>query len=536
MEAARGNHFRRRRCALDHDVQQYDCAGTDTADAEHFKPRASDSVTLSLVFYTISVAMTSGLQSNSLWERVKDRNQPFFDQVFNAFDGRTLANSQVSRPSSSSPAEPPTHHPSKKEVNWAHVAVEIAVRLIVAIGSGYALMYLSRKALEGYMGSDENGGGAEHEGATYRRLASILDKRSAPDNSRKVKQRAQLPPLNHYERLMAQEVVDPDDIATGFSDIGGLDDIKREIFQLAILPLLRPHLFQSKLVEPTKGILLYGKPGCGKTMLAKALAKEAHAVFIPLQLSKILSKWVGESNKLVAATFSLAHKLQPCILFVDELDTFLKANHESNAYLDSLKAEFLTLWDGISTSEKSRVLVLGATNQPQNIDAAILRRMPRAFEIPLPDFQGRLDILNRLTIDEPLTQDARDFLPELANRTFGYSGSDLKELCKAAAMIRIHEYTEDLSVAKVTGIDIQADASLDTTATELRRMTKRDLLAALQKVQRTGAAAQSYGQREKQQRQQQPQVVDLRGLSKLLDVLSTATKETEDDEVPLMDS
>jgi ATPase family AAA domain-containing protein 1 len=453
--------------------------------------------------------------------------------MFNAFDGRPTATSSHGPHSSSSSAQPPA---SKKQVNWVHVAVEIAVRLVVAIGSGYALMYLSRKALEGYMGSDENGCGAEHEGATYRRLASILDKRSSAEKSCKAKYRAPLPPLNHYERLMAQEVVDPDDIATGFSDIGGLDSIKREIFQLAILPLLQPHLFQSKLVEPTKGILLYGKPGCGKTMLAKALAKEAHAVFIPLQLSKILSKWVGESNKLVAATFSLAHKLQPCILFVDELDTFLKANHESNAYMDSLKAEFLTLWDGISTNEKSRVLVLGATNQPQNIDAAILRRMPRAFEIPLPDFQGRLDILNRLTTDEPLTQDARDFLPELANRTMGYSGSDLKELCKAAAMIRIHEYTEELSVAKVSGMEVRTAALADTTTTELRRMTRNDLIVALQKVQRTGAAAQSYGHREKRQRQQQPQVVDLRGLSKLLDVISTAPKDGEDDGVPIIDS
>jgi SpoVK/Ycf46/Vps4 family AAA+-type ATPase len=391
-------------------------------------------------------------------------------------------------------------------------------------------MYMSRKALEGFINPDEKEG--ENESATYRRLSRVLDKRQASSASGNARNATQLPPLNHYERVMAQEVVHPDDIATGFADIGGLDEIKKEIYQLAILPLVQPHLFQSKLVEPTKGILLFGKPGCGKTMLAKALAKEAQAVFIPLQLSKILSKWVGESNKLVAATFSLAHKLQPCILFVDELDTFLKANHESNAYLDSIKAEFLTLWDGISTSETSRVLVLGATNQPQNIDSAILRRMPRAFQIPLPDARGRLDILTRLTSEEKLTQEARDFLPELASATSGYSGSDLKELCKAAAMIKIHEYSSDFSSARVSGIDAVSESKSQPSVAELRRMTKNDLLLALQKVRRTGAAAQSYGQKENQERQQQQPHVDLRVLANLLRTLSTLSNDKAEDDVP----
>jgi SpoVK/Ycf46/Vps4 family AAA+-type ATPase len=476
--------------------------------------------------------MTSGLQTNSFLDRTWDRCQIVLSQLFaqGSTSGRqTGANAQTSLALSHG-----DRNTASKPLNWINLSVEIAVRLIVAIGSGYALMYMSRKALEGFMNPDEKDG--ENESATYRRLSRILDKRQASSVSNNARNVSQIPPLNHYERIMAQEVVHPDDIATCFSDIGGLDEIKKEIFQLAILPLVQPHLFQSKLVEPTKGILLFGKPGCGKTMLAKALAKEAQAVFIPLQLSKVLSKWVGESNKLVAATFSLAHKLQPCILFVDELDTFLKANHESNAYLDSIKAEFLTLWDGISTNESSRVLVLGATNQPQNIDFAILRRMPRAFEIPLPDSRGRLDILTRLMSEEKLTQEARDFLPELANATNGYSGSDLKELCKAAAMIKIHEYTADFSGARVSGIGSVVEPTSRSNITELRRMTKNDLVLALQKVKRTGAAAKSYGEQENQERQQQQQLnVDMRALASLLHAFSNLSNDNADDDIPDLD-
>lgn len=414
---------------------------------------------------------------------------------------------------------------SKKQphVNWVSLGVEVAIRFVVAIGSGYAFMYLSRKALES-LNSPEDG--TESEKKTYQRLSEILSRRKGVVT----KPASSIPPLNQYERIMAQDVVLSDDITTCFADIGGLDDIKREIYQLAILPLIQPQLFQSKLVEPTKGILLYGKPGTGKTMLAKAIAKESHAVFLPLQLSKILSKWVGESNKLVAATFSLAHKLQPCILFVDELDTFLKANHDSTAYLDSIKAEFLTLWDGIVTNERSRVLVLGATNQPQNIDSAILRRLPRTFHIPLPDYAGRLDILERLVADEPLTKEAREYLPELARLTADYSGSDLKELCKAAAMVKIHEYTAEYSKAMVSG---GTDAALARESAEsesgLRPMMQHDWTQALQKVQRTGAAAQTYGQEDERNRQRS----DVQALARLfrgLSALSPGDDNGEDDE------
>lgn len=230
--------------------------------------------------------------------------------------------------------------------------------------------------------------------------------------------------------------------------------------------------------------------GTGKTLLAKALAKEAAAVFLPLPLSTILNKWVGESNKLVAATFSLATKLQPAIIFVDELDTFLKANTQETAYLDTIKSEFLTWWDGVSTQSTAQVLVLGATNRPQQIDSAILRRMPRAFQIPLPNEAGRLAILQMMLQAEDVTPEARAQLPALASETSGYSGSDLKELCKTAAMTRIQERTHAFSQARTQG----KTASLQAARSEpLRPIDVSDLKLALRKVPKTGEAAHRYG-------------------------------------------
>ncbi|TRM62105.1 P-loop containing nucleoside triphosphate hydrolase protein [Schizophyllum amplum] len=207
-----------------------------------------------------------------------------------------------------------------------------------------------------------------------------------------------------------------------------------------IVSTLRESLFSStsSLLAAPKGVLLFGPPGCGKTMLAKALAKESKATFINIAASALASKWYGESNKLVAGLFSLARKVQPSIIFIDEIDSFLrersKNDHEATGML---KAEFMTLWDGLM-SGSDRIMVLGATNRPNDIDTAILRRMPKRFSVGLPSFEQRLRILSLMLKGTTL---APEFpMTSLAELTEGFSGSDLKELCRGAAMVPVREF------------------------------------------------------------------------------------------------
>ncbi|KAG8684901.1 hypothetical protein FRC08_013423 [Ceratobasidium sp. 394] len=322
------------------------------------------------------------------------------------------------------------------------IAVDVAMFAVSNIALYYAFKYVMSSL-------DPN---TEKRKAAKAKSARILDRLGVKELE-----------LTEHEEIIAAEVIHPGDITTKFEDIGGLEHIVSSLRESVIYPLCYPELFASNagLLGAPKGVLLYGPPGCGKTMLAKALAKESGATFINIAVSVLSNKWYGESNKLVAGLFSLARKMQPSIIFIDEIDSFLgergRGDHEVTGMM---KAEFMTLWDGLASGEDTRILVLGATNRPNDIDQAILRRMPKRFAVRLPDLEQRTKILNLMLKSANLAPEFS--IRELARRTDGLSGSDLKESCRNAAMVPVREYMklnggshEDMRRAQAQGFKLR---------------------------------------------------------------------------------
>ncbi|XP_068305014.1 uncharacterized protein [Pyrus communis] len=248
---------------------------------------------------------------------------------------------------------------------------------------------------------------------------------------------------NEFEKRLLADVIPPSDIGVTFDDIGALENVKDTLKELVMLPLQRPELFcKGQLTKPCKGILLFGPPGTGKTMLAKAVATEAGANFINISMSSITSKWFGEGEKYVKAVFSLASKIAPSVVFVDEVDSMLgrRENPGEHEAMRKMKNEFMVNWDGLRTKETERVLVLAATNRPFDLDEAVIRRLPRRLMVNLPDAPNRAKILKVILAKEDLSPTI-DF-DAIASMTDGYSGSDLKNLCVTSAHRPIKEILE----------------------------------------------------------------------------------------------
>ncbi|KAK4360197.1 hypothetical protein RND71_019149 [Anisodus tanguticus] len=249
---------------------------------------------------------------------------------------------------------------------------------------------------------------------------------------------------DEYENNFVSAVVPSGEIGVKFDDIGALEEVKKALNELVILPMRRPELFsRGNLLRPCKGILLFGPPGTGKTLVAKALATEAGANFISITGSTLTSKWFGDAEKLTKALFSFASKLAPVIIFVDEVDSLLGARggsfeHEATR---RMRNEFMAAWDGLRSKENQRILILGATNRPFDLDDAVIRRLPRRIYVDLPDAANRLKILKIILARENLESDFP--YENLANATDGYSGSDLKNLCIAAAYRPVQEILEE---------------------------------------------------------------------------------------------
>ncbi|CAL8249378.1 unnamed protein product [Merluccius merluccius] len=298
--------------------------------------------------------------------------------------------------------------------------------------------------------------------------------------------------LNEYEMNIASLLVDPRTIKVTWRDIAGLDEVIYELQDTVILPFQKRHLLAgSKLFQPPKGVLLFGPPGCGKTLIAKATAKASGCQFINLQPSTLTDKWYGESQKLTAAVFSLAVKIQPCIIFIDEIDSFLRnrssLDHEATAMM---KAQFMSLWDGLDTAATSQVMVMGATNRPQDVDPAILRRMPTTFHVALPKTRERQEILKLILAGENLSNAIN--LKEIAEKTGGFSGSDLRELCRDAAMYRVRDYVRKEQMRQIAQ-QMQDSEEEERLLDEdrLRPVTQLDLLFGLDKMRESKQATVS---------------------------------------------
>ncbi|CAJ1068162.1 outer mitochondrial transmembrane helix translocase [Xyrichtys novacula] len=300
--------------------------------------------------------------------------------------------------------------------------------------------------------------------------------------------------LTEYEMNIASHLVDPQTMKVTWRDIAGLDEVINELQDTVILPFQKRHLLAgSRLFQPPKGVLLFGPPGCGKTLIAKATAKASGCKFINLQASTLTDMWYGESQKLTAAVFSLAVKIQPCIIFIDEIDSFLRnrssLDHEATAMM---KAQFMSLWDGLDTSSTTQVMVMGATNRPQDVDPAILRRMPTTFHVGLPNTRQRQDILRLILAGENLSNAIN--LKEIAERTDGYSGSDLRELCRDAAMYRVRDYVRKEQMRQIVqqlkdGDEEEEERPVDED--RLRPVTQLDLLFGLDKMKESKRATAS---------------------------------------------
>eukprot|EP00249_Psilotum_nudum_P021318 c28064_g2_i2 orf=544-3357(-) len=293
---------------------------------------------------------------------------------------------------------------------------------------------------------------------------------------------------NEFEKILLSEVIPPDELGVTFDHIGALDNVKEALRELVMLPLQRPELFsKGQLRKPCRGLLLFGPPGTGKTMLAKAVATEAGANFINISMATIASKWFGEAEKYVKAVFTLASKISPSVIFIDEVDSMLgrRGRDTEHSAMRKLKNEFMASWDGLRTRDKERVLVLGATNRPFDLDEAVIRRFPRRLMVDLPDAVNRAKILKVILADEDLASDL--VIEELSVATEGYSGSDLKSLCTTAAYQRIREILDqekkEKEKAKAAGVEPPP-----VGIPYIRPLTMADMKLAMEKVRSSVSA------------------------------------------------
>jgi transitional endoplasmic reticulum ATPase len=272
-----------------------------------------------------------------------------------------------------------------------------------------------------------------------------------------------------------------------WDDIGGMDDVKRDLREGVEMPLRSPDAFRKIGIRPAKGFLLFGPPGTGKTLIAKAVARESEANFLAMKSSDLLSKWYGESEKQISRLFKRARQVAPSIIFIDEIDALAPQRGGGigePAVTERVVNTMLAEMDGLE--EMQGVVVIGATNRPTLLDPALLRpgRFDELIYVPLPDEKGRRRILSIHTVRMPLDEDVN--LGELAAQTEGYTGADLENLVRRAGL---HALRDNMG-ASIVSMRYFAVALEETRASVTREMEKeyRDMA---EKLKQNSARAHS---------------------------------------------